>query len=56
MTEKIALAAAMVHNELAFDLYSDFFVEYEDIARAIQKLHRERKTIAEHHKAQNREP
>lgn len=45
MTEKIALAAAMVHNELAFDLYSDFFVEYEDIARAIQKLHRERKTI-----------
>lgn len=45
MTEKIALAAAMVHNELVADLHHDFFVEFKPIAKAIKRLYYENKSI-----------
>jgi len=45
MTEKIALAAAMVHNELVADLHPDFFVEFKDVAKAVKRLYYENKSI-----------
>jgi len=45
MTEKIALAAAMVHNELVADLHPDFFVELKSVAKAVKRLYYENKSI-----------
>jgi len=45
MTEKIALAAAMAHNELVADLHPDFFVEFKDVAKAVKRLYYENKSI-----------
>lgn len=45
MLEKIALSAAMVHNELVADLHTDYFVEYQDIAKVIKRLYYEQKKI-----------
>lgn len=45
MIEKIALAGAMVHNELVAELHVEFFAEYNEIAKAIKKLYYEQKKI-----------
>ncbi len=45
MTEKIALAAAMVHNELVAELHPDFFVEHKAVAKSIKRLYYENKSI-----------
>lgn len=45
MLEKIALSAAMVHNELVADLHTDYFVEFQDIAKVVKRLYYEQKKI-----------
>lgn len=45
MVEKIALSAAMVHNELVADLHPDFFVEYKELAKHVKRLYYENKKI-----------
>jgi len=46
MIEKIALSAAMVHNELVADLHIEYFVEHRDIAKAVKRLYQEQKTVS----------
>ena len=46
MIEKIALSAAMVHNELVSELQVDYFVEHHDIAKVVKRLYYEQKKIS----------
>lgn len=46
MIEKIALAGAMVHNELVAELHVDYFQEFHDVAKTVKRLYYEQKKIS----------
>lgn len=46
MIEKIALAGAMVHNELVAELHVEYFQDHHDIAKVVKRLYYEQKKIS----------
>jgi len=46
MIEKIALAAAIVHNELVAELHVDYFQEFQEVAKIVKRLYYEQKKIS----------